>query len=158
MVLILDEWLFHDLGNDNGKERQKETFYFLLKIKERDDKIVLIKNSKHWRKFWSFPERFFKNLEIKKKMKVLKNSFFLDSNKTLIIEELDDSHYLGDNINIFKDMNPDDYYLLSAYIKVKDDGLNPIIITTDNKLKQTLEKHQLNIEFRDEFIKNYMAQ
>jgi hypothetical protein len=54
MVFILDEWLIHDLQNDNGKDKQKESFLFLEKIKERCDKISFIAGSKFNNKFWLF--------------------------------------------------------------------------------------------------------
>jgi hypothetical protein len=85
MLLILDEWIIHDLQGDNGEEKQKESSAFLYKIKERCDKICWIK----------------------------------------------------------------------AYFYLRQKNIEPIIITTDKKLIETLRKHNILIEHRDDFIKKY---
>ncbi len=60
MVLILDEWIIHDLQYDNGEEKQKESFQFLKKIKEKCDKIAIVKNSKFVKKKICFFKGLFK--------------------------------------------------------------------------------------------------
>jgi rRNA-processing protein FCF1 len=85
MLLILDEWIIHDLQGDNGSEKQKESYKFLEKIKEKCDKICWIK----------------------------------------------------------------------AYFYLRQRNIEPIIITTDKKLIETLREHNIPIEHRDDFIRTY---
>jgi hypothetical protein len=43
--IVPNEWLAHDLRGDNGGEKQKETFLFLEKVKDKCDKLVILDGS-----------------------------------------------------------------------------------------------------------------
>ena len=51
MILIIDEWLWHDLAGENGEEKQKEAFRFLECIFKICDKIAIMENSPFIKKF-----------------------------------------------------------------------------------------------------------
>lgn len=57
--------------------------------------------------------------------------------------------------HIFKDIKDDDHYLIKAYFYLRQKNIEPIIITTDKKLIETLRKHNITIKHRDDFIKKY---
>ena len=52
MILIIDEWLWHDLAGENREEKQKEAFRFLECIFKICDKIAIMENSPFIKKFW----------------------------------------------------------------------------------------------------------
>lgn len=41
MILLLNEWIFHDLLGDNGPERFRSTAAFVVKLDSSDDRIVM---------------------------------------------------------------------------------------------------------------------
>jgi len=153
MFLILNEWIIHDLQNDNGKDKQKESFQFLEKIREKCDEIILIENSKFIKKLWSFFKKASQSIEFKLKVRFIKDSFIHDSEKTKIInlQNVESKFYT----HILKDVNPDDHYLVLCYEYLKQKDKETIIITTDKNLKRTLEQKGISIELRDEFLKKY---
>ncbi len=153
MILILDEWIIHDLQNDNGMDKQKESFQFLQKIKEKCDEIALVEGSKFTEKLWDFSKKASQIIEFKAKFGFLKGSFIYNSKKTKIInlQDIESKNY----DDILKDVNRDDHYLVLCYEYLKQKGKETIIITTDKNLKRTLEQKGISIELRDEFLKKY---
>jgi hypothetical protein len=154
MFLILDEWVIHDLQNDNGKEKQRETFLFLKKIEERKfDKLVIVKNSKFIKKLYNFLG-ISDSVEFKTKSRFLVRSLIQDFQKTEFVELAILINEKQINNKILLNVNVDDHYLVLAYFyfKTKEDT---IIVTTDKKLKETLEQNGIFIKFRDEFLNNY---
>jgi len=154
MFLILDEWVVHDLQNDNGKDRQIETVQFLEKVGRKYDKLVVVRDSKFLKKIWNFFSSISgSNVEFRGKVRLVK-SLIQDTEKTEFIE----SKILknGNQINnrFLSQVNEDDHYLALAYFHFKNIE-ETIIITTDKKLKETLEQNGVSIRFRDEFLINY---
>jgi len=156
MYLILDEWIIHDLQNDNGKDKQKESFKFLEKIKKKCDKIVVVKDSKFIKKIWNFSkiisEKNFDS-ELRYKFKFLKNCFIKNSQKVEILSN--DNIKSNENNEILEDFNIDDHYIVLTYLYLKQNNKQTIIITTDEQLKEKLEKKGLSIKFREDFIMEY---
>jgi hypothetical protein len=155
MFLILDEWLIHDLENESDTIRQNESFQFLMKIKEKCDKIILVEDSKFMNKLWDFSKKA-STVILKRKFKFLKDIFLYNSQKTksINLHSID----IQNCSNFLEGVNTDDHYLVLSYIyfknlKQKDEEV--IIITTDKKLKETIEKKGISIEFRDDFIRKY---
>lgn len=159
MILILDEWIFHDLQNENGNDRQRETFQFLERIKEKNnDKIVWIKNSKFEDKYWNLSKLSSRKVELRKKFKFLENSFRFNSCKTkfLNLQHLQNIS-INDNIDkILKKIKADDHYLVLSYFYLRRENQKCIIVTTDEKLKNILEPEGVIIKLRNEFIKQYL--
>jgi hypothetical protein len=155
MVFILDEWLIHDLQNDNGKDKQKESFLFLEKIKERCDKISFIAGSKFNNKFWLFCKRASDNIELKGKVRFLKDVFNFNSLKTerINLHEVE----VENSISILENINQDDHYLVKGYIYLKQKGEEALIITTDKKLMEQLKMKDIPVESRDDFLKRYAS-
>ena len=159
MLLILDEWIIHDLQGDNGEEKQKESYKFLEKIKEKCDKICWIEGSKFSKKFYDFYEFVGKKLfgpELRGKIALLEGSFHYNPQKveSIRLYELNIIEVQKYN-HIFKDINPDDHYLIKAYFYLRQKNIEPIIITTDKKLIETLREHNISIQHRDDFIRTY---
>lgn len=147
MILILDEWIIHDLQNDNGQERQIESFQFLQKIKKKCDKIVIVKNSKFIKKIYDFSKLASKSVELRKKIKVLWEEFLDNSQKTLILD-LENTQF-EEIESILQNIKPDDHYIVKAYFYLKSQGMEAIIITTDEPLIKELEKYEIKISHRN---------
>jgi hypothetical protein len=114
MILILDEWLIHDLQGENGFERQSESFQFLERVKERCDKVVFVRGSKFLEKVWGFSEVSARDSELRKKFKFLKTTFIFNNLKSEILD-LRDIESESDE-EILKDVNYDDRYIVLSYL------------------------------------------
>lgn len=153
MHLILDEWLIHDLQNENGDDKQKESFRFLKKIEEKCDKVLLIDDSKFAKKLWKLSKEASKSVELKKKFTFLRGSFIYNSQK---VEKVNQEDIKRESYNdILEGVNPDDHYLAQGYEYLKQKGIESKIITTDKNLKARLEGKGMFIELRDDFIRSY---
>lgn len=136
--------LWHDLSGENGKEKQKETFNFLETMYKKCDKIVVAKNSKFVEKEKEFSKIALDIL----KHKIAKLYFGLIRFNSQKCEEVDIEN-IEEEID-FTGINPDDMYLLKIYYKIKAP-----IITTDIKLKNSLENKNIECKLRDDFLKEY---
>ena len=154
MLFILDEWIFHDLQNDNGEDKQRESVLFLEKVKEKCDKIVFISESNFSNKFYSLSKYASKGPEFKTKLKLFKNSFYFNSQKSIQISlnEIKQNDYNLDLSNI----NVDDQYLPLCFYKLKELNEDLIIITADEKLKDLLSSKDISIKMRDDFLNKYL--
>jgi rRNA-processing protein FCF1 len=158
MLLILDEWIIHDLQGDNGKEKQKESFVFLQKIEEKCDKISWILDSKFIHKYNNFCKfcgtiRF--DPELRKKIKFI-NACFLRKLQKVEIIKLDELNIEVEEYNhILQRIKDNDHYLIKAYFYLRQKNIESIIITTDEPLIKTLREHNIPIEHRDDFIREY---
>jgi pantothenate kinase len=159
MLLILDEWIIHDLQGDNGNEKQKETYAFLQKIKEKCDKISWISGSKFsykYNKFCKFCGEICYDPELRKKIRFLESSFLRNPQKVEIITLDELNIEVEEYSHILKDINPDDHYIVKAYFYLKRKiNEEPIIITTDEKLVKKLRDLGVQVDFRHDFILNY---
>jgi hypothetical protein len=155
MILILDEWLIHDLQGENGFERQSESFQFLERVKERCDKVVFVRGSKFLEKVWGFSEVSARDSELRKKFKFLKTTFIFNNLKSEILD-LEDIESESDE-EILKDVNYDDHYIVLSYLYFRRRGEDVKIITTDRKLKSVLERGGVLIDYRDDFVRGYLS-
>jgi hypothetical protein len=159
MLLILDEWIIHDLQGDNGSEKQKESFEFLEKIKEKCDKISWIKDSKFSHKYYKlckFCGEIYYDPELREKIIFINDYFIYNPQKveSITLDELNIE--FEEYSHILKDINPDDHYIVKAYFYLKRKiNEEPIIITTDTKLAKKLRDLGVQVDFRDNFMLNY---
>ena len=159
MLLILDEWIIHDLQGDNGREKQKESFAFLEKIKEKCDKISWILGSKFIHKYYNFCKfcgEICCDPELRGKIIFINDYFIYNPQKieSITLDELNIE--VEEYSHILKDINPDDHYIVKAYFYLKRKiNEEPIIITTDEKLVKKLRDLGVQVDFRDNFIPNY---
>jgi rRNA-processing protein FCF1 len=93
-------------------------------------------------------------VEFKIKARFLVRSLIQDLKKTEFVELAILINEKQINDKVPSNVNVDDHYLVLAYFyfKTKEDT---IIVTTDKKLKETLEQNGIFIKFRDEFLSNY---
>lgn len=141
MILIIDEWIWHDLAGENGEENQKKASQFLLCILKICDKIALMEKSAFVKKFWKFKENIPREI-----VKILLYEFFHNSNKC----EKIDYQIVSSNLNI----NQDDAYLYSLYQLLSYQ--EKIIVSTDKALIKELERNNIIVIHKDQFLKKYI--
>lgn len=109
MILILDEWIIHDLQGDNGQNRQKESYKFLETIINKCDKIAILRGSKFIEKIFHFAKKAC-NLGKRELSKMLVNKFLFNLKKSEIINfENIESEEIK---NILEEVKPDDHYIV----------------------------------------------
>ncbi len=140
MILIIDEWLWHDLAGENGEEKKKEAFMFLIHILKICDKIAVMENSPFVKKFWDFSKVLDREV-----IKLFKNGFLLNSDKCKLCEYTD-SYTLPE-------IKPDDLYLYNLYCILEEEKW---VITTDRPLIEVFKKEGLKAYHRDEFLSDYL--
>jgi len=142
-IFIINEWLWHNLNNDNGEEKQKEAFFFLETLYERCDRIAVAKGSKFQQKEWIFSS----NATDVMKRKIARLYFGKIRSNSQKYEEVDIEREEGFDL---EEINPDDLYLVRIYYKSKAP-----IITRDNKLMNCLESKGIPCKLRDAFLQDY---
>jgi hypothetical protein len=142
MILIIDEWLWHDLAGENREEKQKEAFRFLECIFKICDKIAIMENSPFIKKFWHFL-----NALPPEMIKFFKNYFLFNSDKCKLVDYTDKYTLIG--------IKPDDLYLYNLCYVLEKENDECIIITTDKPLIEVLKKQGLKVKHRDEYLKGY---
>lgn len=146
MTFIIDEWLWHDINGENGEEKQKEAFNFLLCICKICNKIAYMENSPFVKKFWEISKIAGGNEELRRIVKFFKNNFIYNSEKCEIYQY----EVSQPDLNI----KPDDAYIYSLYNKIGSKTKK--IISTDMDLIEEFKKNNIGAYHRDEFIKNYL--
>jgi hypothetical protein len=157
LILILDEWIIHDLQGDNGKDRQEESLELLERIKRNCDKIAIVKNSKFVNKIWQFSKEASKSSSQAKRniFRILKNEFLFNLNKSEILEL--EHAKVKDLMEVLEEVNKDDHYIVIAYHSLKQKGVECVIVTTDKPLSEILIRHNINCKLRDGFLKDYLC-
>jgi hypothetical protein len=158
MLLILDEWIIHDLQGDNGSEKQEESSTFLYKIRERCDKISWIWGSKFVHKYHRLSKKSSSDPKLRKKIRFINGDFIYDLQKIEFINLDELNIEVEECRRILQRIKDDDHYLIKAYFYLGQKNIEPIIITTDGELIETLREHNIPIEHRDDFIREYFSQ
>ena len=143
MILIIDEWLWHDLSGENGSQKQKETFEFFECIYKICDKIAVMRDT-------PFLTKFFKLAKSSKMRGIIKIFDVYNSQKVLFLESQEDDVDLP-GVKI----KPDDIYLYNIYNCVEG---QKCIITTDKPLIEEMKSKGIEIYHRDEFLYKYLSQ
>jgi hypothetical protein len=77
--------LVHDLLGDNGQEAQKESYDFLIKLKEKCDRIVILRSSPWMEKAYELMKR--GNPPVRGLSKYLHEVILRDSKKSQFLDE-----------------------------------------------------------------------
>ncbi len=147
MILVLNEWVFHDLLLDNGGAAFRETAKFLIAFRESED-ILVIPAEERW------------------KRKAFQLMMMTDTRQRLVSRLL---HGLlrdsGRTIRIQPEENPlipqelldrlpgEDVYLVRAYLAAAAD----LLITTDQGLFCAIGDHDgVNCRMREQLLAEYL--
>jgi len=145
-VLCLDEWLFHDLFGENGKERQEEAVLLLKRIVERCDRLVVPQQSPWAQKAYHLFKAAGSSPVLHEAARLLSRGFLYNLSKGLLTSP--------------SGPDPDpripeaDRYLVRAALAA---GAT-LLVTTDGELLAALrETGLLQAEERDAFLIQYLA-
>ena len=148
MLLVINEWLFHDLLLDNGEENFRSTAKFLNALQHSSDRVILPAEKRWNEKAYqlmkmSDPRRRLLSQRLQRLLR--------DSDRAVRVW---DEHKPSISETLSGRVPHKDVYLVSAYIS----GGADVLVTTDNELFEILfECDQVNCQMRDVFLAEYLG-
>ena len=148
MIIVLNEWIFHDLWGENGEGRQDETVQFLLAFQRSEDSFV-IPNESRW------IDKAYRLMGLTDTRGRIINRLFSrllyeDVDRALRIRPEEES-VIPDEL--LSHLPEEDRYLVSAYLIAEADTL----VTTDIPLHNALSHSDLVFcQMRDDFLSEYL--
>ena len=146
MILVLNEWVFHDLLGDNGEVVQQQTAAFLNAFHASRDKLVWPEEPRWTQKAYqlmTLGDARLRNTSKQFHSLMFDSSRVIDVRATAPVdvpEELRDS------------LPAEDAYLVEAYLSADADTL----VTTDQGLHDALTDYEpVSCRMRDEFLGGY---
>lgn len=148
MLLVLNEWVFHDLLNDNGQADFQATANFLFAFARSNDQLVVPAEQRWIAKAYQLmrmsdpPQR--------EASKLLRSLIFNSSRARIIttddLSTLPRSSY---------DWVPsEDAYLIVTYDVAGAD----VLVTTDEPLARAIDEHNgIHYQMRDDFLQSYSS-
>ena len=139
-MLVINEWLFHDITGENGQPAQRETARFLRQFEQSDDKFAVLWGSKWIDKSHDLMTHTDLLIE---SLSILVQNLIWASDKCLMLHP-DDVENAAPQDAI--DAAPDeDIYLIQTYYAADAD----LLITTDEGLHDAFASRQdVDIVFR----------
>ena len=147
MILLLNEWVFHDLWGENGETTFQQTAHFLTAFSQSDDRLV-VPAATPWEE---------------KAFQLMRRS---DTRSILVSKVLHSLLHSSNAIRVRPEDSPpapaafldsvpaEDVYLVLAYIAADADRL----VTTDHGLFDALvAEDSINCRLRDDFLAEYLA-
>ena len=146
MILVINEWIFHDLLGENGPVAYEATADFLKRLFQSDNWIVL-PHEQRWRsKAYQLMSSTAPRL---RQISQLFHRLLRDSGRCIIVN-LDDIPRTHEAT--YNWAPEEDVYLIEAYVAASA-GL---IVTTDEKLFDKVAEHgQFNCQMRNDFLAGY---
>ena len=148
MILVLNEWVFHDLLFENGDPVFQETARFLVAFRESEDVLVIPAEDRWKRKAHQLMTMSDTRRRLVSK---LLRSLILDADRTIRIQPEEDPPVPQD---LLDRLPSEDVYLVLAYVSAGAD----LLITTDQKLFCAIDEHDdVNCRMRKDFLPWYAA-
>ena len=148
MILVLNEWVFHDLLLENDDLAFQETAQFLVAFGESED-ILVIPAEERWKRK-AFQLMTMSDTRQRVVSRLL-HSLMLDADRTIRIQPEADPPVSQD---LLDRLPCEDVYLVLAYISAGAD----LLITTDRGLFCAIGEHDdVNCRMRDDFLPWYAA-
>lgn len=149
MLLLLNEWLFHDLLLENGEAKFQETKNFLRKLRDSEDSLVQPAERRWLEKAFALMSR---EDVLCRSASLLFHSILRDSDRTIRVNleamgSVPNASYAG--------VPSEDIYLVQAYICAGAD----LLVTTDEGLFQSLVNNpDVNCQMREELLSTYIPE
>ena len=147
MILVLNEWVFHDLLLENGPDAFRETAGFLLAFKSSEDKLVVPSEER-----WNGKAHQLMSMTdpLRRQVSQLFHSLLRDPARSIRVNT-DEMTY--EHRESYYWVPSEDTYLVLAYDATGADAL----ITTDHGLAQAVDEHDgVHYRMRDDFLLKYM--
>jgi len=148
--VIIDEWLWHHLGETNS-QYQKDAVLFLRKIIDKKDTVVAVYETAFVQKCFAFFKSSEGDLNLRKIVKLIKSDLLYNSDLWLWLNQ-SDLQPLDPSLEAV--IKPDDRYLVQAYLFIENDV---ILVTTDGPLLEALSQKSFNCQSRDIFLSKYLV-
>ena len=148
MIVVLNEWVFHDLWGENGEGNQRGAAQFLRALVQSDD-LLVVPSETRW---VSKANRLMEFMDARRRLisKVFR-SLYDDSERTLRVGSEGSGVIPGQLLAILPE---EDVYLVSAYLAANAD----VLVTTDVDLHDALVNTELvTCRMRDDFLEDYLA-
>ena len=148
MILVLNEWLFHDLLLENDDEHFRETALFVFALTKSADVLVIPVEER-----WS--DKAYRLMTMsdvrQRQVSIRLQSLMWDADRTIRIQP----KHVPEIPQEFLDRLPcEDVYLVEAYGAASAD----LLITTDGCLCRAIhEDDGVNCQMRAEFLSSYSA-
>ena len=146
MLIVLNEWIFHDLWGQNGEQGQREAVQFLRALVNSTDSLI-VPNEPRWT---GKANRLMGFLDDRRRLisKVFR-SLYDDSGRALRV--LSDGRGTIPE-ELLTQLPEEDVYLVSAYLAASAD----VLVTTDVPLYEALADSGLvTCRMRDDFLAGY---
>ena len=146
MILVLNEWVFHDLLSDNGDAAFQETAKFLIAFRESED-ILVVPAEERWRRK-AFQLMTMTDTRGKLVSRLL-HSLLRDSGRTIRIQPEENPPVPQE---LLDRLPCEDVYLVRAYLAAGAD----LLITTDQGLFCAIGDHDdVNCRMREQLLAEY---
>ena len=143
MILVLNEWVFHDLLFDNGDLAFQETAQFLVDFRKSED-ILVIPAEERWN-LKAFQLMKMSDVRQRGVSKSLR-SLILDADRAIRIQPEEDPPVPQE---LLDRLPSEDVYLVLAYVSAGAD----LLITTDRGLFCSIGEHDdVNCRMREDFL------
>ena len=148
MLLLLNEWVFHDLLGENGRDAFRETAEFLASFDSSDDRLVIPAEERWTQKahrlmLMTDPGG--------RQLSKIFRSLLLNSDRALRVTP-EETPPIDQELQ--EQTPPEDLYLVLAYISSAAD----LLVTTDEKLHWALtQQGDVDCRMRHDFLPSYLG-
>lgn len=143
MILVLNEWVFHDLLGDNGPDAFRQTAAFMARLDDSDDKVVMPTEDR-----WRGKALQLETVSdfVRREVCQLFLGLFYDSDRTIRLRTGDIPR---ETQGAYSWAPRKDVYLIEAYVASNAD----LLVTTDETLfDKVSEQGQFACKMRDDFL------
>ena len=146
MILVINEWIFHDLLSDISSDKFRETAQFVLKLNRSKD-VVVIPNEDRWKS--KADELWGANSLMQRQVGRLFLDLFWDSTRSI---RLLPENITAASSETYAWVPSKDVYLIEAC----DATGAELLVTTDQELfDRVKERGEVECRMRDEFLSAY---
>jgi hypothetical protein len=143
-IFVINEWLWHDLSGDNGRQVQEEALNVLTKLSKSDHRIAVVEGSPFDQKAWTLCKT--ANPMILQAIgRLYVRTVRLNPDRCLILRHQETVDLPPD---LASEVNVDDEYLVKALLTAE----GAVLVTTDAALRESLTKAGRNCISREEFV------
>ena len=151
MIIVLNEWVFHDLWGKNGEEKQKQAEQFLRAFQDTSDQLVVPAPGQHrWlHKAYELMER----SHLDSRLRLISRFFrsLIENSERAIRMQPEDT--IAVPCELLVQLPEEDVYLVSAHLSSNAD----VLVTTDQPLFEALaDSTEVRCRMRDEFLAHYL--
>ena len=147
MLIVLNEWIFHDLWGQNGEQAQREAVRFLRALVDTTDSLI-VPSEPRWtgkaNRLMGFLD------DRRRRISKVFRSLYDDSDRALRVRT-EGTGAIPDEL--LARLPEEDVYLVSAYLLASAD----VLVTTDVPLYEALtDSEPVTCRMREDFLAEYL--